>query len=132
MAEYASDSIPGLIRSLLDDTRDLIREEVALARSEIREEALEAKAVATAFGASALIGLIGATMSCFAIGGAVADLLGWPVWSGYGATALLLLAVTFVLVSYGRREVRKIRALPKTRAALKENVEWMQSKSRPR
>src|SRR5690348_8804416 len=38
MAETDPNSVAALIRGLLDDTRDLIREEIALARAEIREE----------------------------------------------------------------------------------------------
>ena len=53
MAEYDVNSIPGLIRGLLDDTRELIREEIALARAEIREEVSAAQTVAVAFGAAA-------------------------------------------------------------------------------
>lgn len=38
MEDQQANSIPALIRSVLDDARELIREEIAVARSEIREE----------------------------------------------------------------------------------------------
>src|SRR5947207_4165824 len=73
MADHeTATSIPGLIRSLLDDTRALIREELALARAEIREELSTAQAVAVAFAGAALAAAIGAVLLAVAIGGAIA------------------------------------------------------------
>jgi hypothetical protein len=129
MAEPDVNSIPGLIRGLLHDTRDLIREEIALARTEIREEISAAQTVGIAFGSGALAALLGATLLCIAIGGAIAYLLHWPAWSGYGIVGVLLLAASFALVQYARGRLARIRALPKTSDTLKENMAWIQSKS---
>jgi hypothetical protein len=132
MAEHDTDTLPGLVSSLLHDTRDLVREEVALARAEIRAELQEIRAATLAFGVSAVIGLIGAVLLFFAIGAALAQLLAWPEWAGLGVTALLLLAATYVLVRYGQRKAKTVGALPRTRATLKENIAWMGGKSKPR
>jgi hypothetical protein len=129
MAEYDANSIPSLIRGLLDDTRDLIREELALARAEIREEITAAQTVAVAFGAAALAGGIGAVLLCVTLGGAIAYVVHWPAWAGYGIVTVLLLAGAFALVQYGRGRLARVRALPKTTQTVKENLEWMQSKS---
>ena len=129
MAEPDVNSIPGLIRGLLHDTRDLIREEIALARAEIHEEITAVQTVGIAFGSSALAALLGATLLCIAIGGAIAYLLVWPAWTGYGIVGVLLLAASFALVQYARRRLARIRALPKTSDTVKENMAWIQSKS---
>jgi len=129
MAEYEKDSIGGLVRSVLEDTRELIREEIALARAEIREEMSKAKASGASFGAAALAGLIGVTLLCIAIGGAIAYLLNWPSWTGFGIVAVLLLVGSYVAARYGQRQLANIRALPETTATVKENLEWIQSKS---
>ena len=55
-------SIPGLIKGLLDDARDLIREELQLARAEIREEISALQAVTIAFAVAAVVGLLGAML----------------------------------------------------------------------
>src|SRR5207237_7097617 len=60
MAEYDEHtSIPGLIKGLLDDARDLIREELQLARAEIREEISALQTVTIAFAVAAVVGLLG-------------------------------------------------------------------------
>ena len=126
------ESTPELIRSLFADTRDLIREEIALARTEIRDEVTAARTVGAAFGGAAVAGVLGVTVLCIAIGGAIAYALGWPAWAGYGIVAVLLLAAAFLLVRYGRQQLGKLRALPKTTETLKENLSWIQSKSAQR
>jgi hypothetical protein len=129
MAEQQSESVGGLIRSLLDDMRELVREEIALARAEIREEIALARTVAAAFGGALMAAILGAVMLCVALGGAVAYLLGWPGWSGYLIVGLLLFGGAIGLVQYGRGRLAAIRTLPKTTETLKENLSWIQSKS---
>ena len=130
MADHeTATSIPELIRSLLDDTRTLIREELALARAEIREELSTAQAVAVAFAGAALAAAIGTVLLAVAIGGAIAYFLNWPAWTGYAVIAVLLLAAGYGLVRYGRNRLAHVRALPQTTATVKENIAWMQSKS---
>jgi apolipoprotein N-acyltransferase len=129
MAEHGIESIPMLIRSLLDDTRELIREEVALARAEIRDDLASAQTVGIAFGAAAIAGLAGIMLLAVAIGGAIASAAGWPSWGGYGIVAILLFIAAAATAVYGRRQLARVRGLPKTTQTVKENLAWMQNKS---
>jgi putative superfamily III holin-X len=130
MAEYDEHtSIPGLIKGLLDDARDLIREELQLARAEIREEITALQTVTIAFAVAAVVGLLGAMLFSVALGGALAYFLGWPPWAGYGIMALLFLAGGWGLCLFARGRLRAIRAIPNTTATIKENLTWMQNKS---
>ena len=122
-------SIPHLIKGLLDDARDLIREEVQLAKAEIREEVSALGAVAVAFGVAAVVGFIGAMLLSIALGGAIAYAFHWPAWGGYGLVALLFLAGGWGLCLFGRARLRRIRAIPKTTETMKENIAWIQNKS---
>ena len=120
------DSIGGLIRGILLDLRTLIREEIALARVEIREQAGRARAAALSFGMAAAALLFGLTFLLIAIATAIADLLDWPVWSGFLVVAVLLSIVGFVTLSSGRRQIRAVHAVPEeTVSTLKENSEWI-------
>ena len=129
MREHQSESLGDLSRGLLEDTRDLIREEIALARTEIRQEMAAARSVGVAFGGAAVAALLGSALLCVALGGGLAALLDWPAWAGYGIVALLLLGGSYALVRYGLTTLSGIRTLPKTTETLKENVRWMQGKS---
>jgi fructose-specific phosphotransferase system IIC component len=133
MAEYDErTSIPTLIKGLLDDARDLIREEIQLARAEIREEVAGLQTVAIAFGVAAVVGLLGAMLLAIALGGALAYALHWPSWAGYGIMAVLFLAAGWGLCLYARAKMRVIRAIPNTTETMKENIAWMQNRSAQR
>jgi len=133
MAEYDErTSIPGLIKGLLDDARDLIREEIQLARAEIREEVAGLRTVAIAFGVAAVVGLLGGMLLAIALGGALAYALKWPSWAGYGVMAVIFLGAGWGLCLFARERMRVIRAIPNTTETMKENIAWMQNKSAPR
>jgi hypothetical protein len=130
MAEYDEHtSIPGLVKGLLDDARDLIREELQLARAEIREEISALQTVTIAFAVAAVVGVLGIMLLSIALGGALAYFLRWPGWAGYGIVAILFLAAGWGLSLYARGRMRAIRAIPNTTETMKENLAWMQNKS---
>jgi len=130
MAEYDEHtSIPGLVKGLLDDARDLIREELQLARAEIREEISALQTVTIAFAVAAVVGVLGVMLLSIALGGALAYFLRWPAWAGYGIVAILFLAGAWGLALYARGRMRAIRAIPNTTETMKENLAWMQNKS---
>ena len=127
MAELGyQESIGGLVKGILVDVRELIREEVALARVEIREQAGRAKLAAGALGAAAVALAFGCAFLLVAIAMGVADLLEWPLWAGFLAVALLLSIGGMVMLSAGRRRLRSVHAVPEqTVQTLKENSEWI-------
>ncbi len=129
MAEPDNNSIPALIRGLLEDTRDLIREEIALARAEIRDQIANAQTVAVAVGSAALAALLAGVLFCIALGGAIAKIFDLSAWAGYAIVGVLLVIAALVLFLYGQFRLARVRALPKTTETIKENLAWMQSKS---
>ena len=121
-----SDSIGSLIRGILIDLRTLIREEIALARVEISEQAGRARAAAVSFGIAAGALAFGGTFLLIAIAIAIADLLHWPLWTGFLIVAIVLTLTGLVMVSSGRKQLQTFRAVPEeTVSTLKENSEWI-------
>jgi protein-S-isoprenylcysteine O-methyltransferase Ste14 len=127
MAELLhNDSIGTLVRGVLMDIRDLMREELALARVEIREQAGKAKLAAASLGAAMVALAFGGTFLLVAIAVGIADLLDWPVWTGFLIVALLLSIVGFVMLASGRKKLRTVQPVPEeTVRTLKENSEWL-------
>src|SRR5215210_131041 len=123
--DFVQDSIGGLIRGILNDLRTLIREEVALARIEIREQAGRAKAAALSFGIAIAALAFGGIFLLVALATAIADLLNWPVWAGFLIVAMLLAIVGMVTMTSGRKQLASVHAVPEeTISTLKENSEW--------
>jgi uncharacterized membrane protein YqjE len=124
--DFVQDSIGGLIRGILTDIRTLIREEIALARVEIREQAGRAKAAALSFGIAVAALAFGGIFLLVAVALGIAYLLGWPAWTGFLIVAAVLCIGGFFTLSYGRKQLASVHALPgETVTTLKENSEWI-------
>jgi MFS family permease len=120
------DSIGGLLRGILMDVRTLIREEIALARVELTEQAGRARAAAVSFGIAAVALACGGVLLLVALATAIADLLDWPVWSGFLIVAALLSLLGIVTLASGRRQLAQVHAVPEeTVSTLKENSAWL-------
>ena len=130
MAPADTASVPALIRGVLDDARELIRDEIALAKLEVRGEVAAAKKAGITLGTGAILAIAGLTVSCVALAAAVADLVDVPVWIAYAMMAILLAAVAYFLISTGRAQLTAIEILPKTKESLRDTAAWIQSKSR--
>lgn len=124
--DYVQESIGSLIRGILNDLRTLIREEIALARVEIREQAGRARAAALSFGMAAAALAFGAIFLLVAIALGIAYLLGWPAWTGFLIVALLLCIGGYFTLAAGRKQLASVHAVPEeTVTTLKENSEWI-------
>jgi uncharacterized membrane protein YqjE len=124
--DYVQESIGTLLRGILDDLRTLIREEIALARVEMREQAGRARAAAMSFGIAAAALAFGGVFLLVAIALGIATLLGWPAWTGFMIVALLLCVGGFVTLSTARKQLASLHAMPaETVTTLKENSEWI-------
>jgi hypothetical protein len=120
------ESLGGLIRGILMDLRTLIREEIALARVEIREQVTRARTAAVSFGIALGALLFGGIFLLIAIAMGIADLLNWPAWTGFLIVAVLLALIGFVTLSSGRKKLQTVHAVPEeTVTTLKENSEWI-------
>jgi uncharacterized membrane protein YqjE len=124
--DFVQESIGSLIKGILSDVRTLIREEIALARVEMREQAGRAKAAAMSFGIAAAALAFGSVFLLVAIALGIAYLLGWPAWTGFLIVALLLCIGGFITLSSGRKQLAGVHAMPEeTVTTLKENSEWI-------
>ncbi len=91
----------GCLRGILMDVRTLIREEIELARVEIREQAGRARAAAVSFAIAAVSLACGGILLLVALATGIADLLDWPIWSGFLIVAMLLSLVGMVTLVVG-------------------------------
>lgn len=121
MIDTSHESLSGLVRGALDDVRELVREELLLARVELSQELSKAAAAAAKFGAAAVSLLFAAGFLCTALALGIAAAFDWPAWAGFGIVAILLAVAGLVFVRGGRKAVREVRPLlPRTVHTIKE------------
>jgi Flp pilus assembly protein TadB len=118
-----SESVTGLLRGALDDVRDLIREEVALARAELRHEASKVGAAGVQFGIAAVALWFAGMFLLIAGALGLAALFDWPAWAGFAVVSVLLAVAGFVAFVSGRRAVRTVQPLPRTVDSIKETFQ---------
>jgi hypothetical protein len=128
MAEQSA-SVPTLIREVVGDARQLVHDEILLARAEVKEQTSDAKAIGLLFGVSAVLALTGLVLLAVALGAAIADVFNWPTWAGFGSVATVSGIAAYVLLGQGRTKLSNLEILPRTRASVRENIAWIQSKS---
>jgi hypothetical protein len=121
MPYTSNESVGGLVRGALDDMRELVREELLLARVELRHELSKATAAGMQFGAAGVSLMFAAAFVLIALALGISAAFEWPAWAGFGIVAVLLAVAGFVFVSGGRKAVREVRPLPRTIQAIKEN-----------
>ena len=124
--DFVQDSVGSLVRGILNDIRTLIRDEIALARVEMREQAGRAKTAAFMLGMAVTALAFGGAFLLVAIALGIAYLLGWPAWTGFLILAVVLGIGGYVTLSSSRKKLASLRPMPEeTVTTLKENSEWV-------
>jgi hypothetical protein len=127
-------SMTGLLRGIINDVGNLIRQEIRFARTEMKSDAravLRAGVVlALGAGTAALGVILGAFMMVYllhwlSLPAGTAE-PGIPLWGCYGIVAAVFLAVGGLMVFVGVKYLQSVNPLPdETAKNVKENVEWI-------
>jgi len=125
-AEAADTSVGELIGNISNDLSQLFRQEVELAKAELRQEAVKAGKAAGMLGGAGFAGYLAVVLLSFAIVfglGNVMD-LGWAalivavVWGIVGA----------VLYANGRKKLKDVDPTPRrTVETIKEDAQWVKN-----
>jgi hypothetical protein len=125
----ASPSVATLVGGLLEDTQQLIRQETALARHEIREEWTKTKEAATLFsGALALFALVGVLF-----GFSLVELLHHFVfphdlWACFSIVAILFAVCGGALLYESRAKLHQVHLVPpQSAASLRQDIQAVTS-----
>jgi hypothetical protein len=123
--EMQNETLTQTLGRVIDDVRDLFREEVALAKAELRHEASEFGSAAARIGVGAGAGLFALGFLLLGIAQGFAALVNWPAWGGYLAMGVLLAIIAGMAMVTGRSKARRVATMPKTVESIKETKEWM-------
>ena len=123
-------SVSQLLSGIVGDAQTLVRQEIALARQEVREEIDAAKSAGIKLGIAGAVLAIGGLLLVLTLAQSIADLLDWPVWAGYGLVGLVLAIDGYVMLSSAQKQIKQVKPVPeKTVETLKENVEWIKDRT---
>ena len=119
-------TIKSLLKGILDDVQTLLREEIGLARIEIRQQATRARVAAMSFGVAAGALLFGLTFLLIAAALGISEGLGWPLWAGFLTVAVVLTLGGVIAFVTARSRLNAVHLVPEeTISTLKENSAWI-------
>lgn len=129
--------LASLVSEVAADVTRLLRQEVVLARSEIRAEATNAVrgARSVAIGAVAfhMVALLASAAGVLALSTLLAsrvpDLANWAAAITAGTVAMVWLLVGLILLGSGRRRLRRVSPIPRqTIQSLREDIAWLRKR----
>ena len=123
------ESIPDLIRGTIRDGIGLLRDEITLVRTELRDEYTRLKSGLMTVAAAATVAVLAVFMLLNTIAWGVAYAFEWPPWVGFAIVALPLTAIAVALAMMGRTMLTRDRFMPKSVETLKENAEWIRART---
>ena len=124
--QVAETSIGELIGDISDDLSRLFRQEVELAKAEIKQEATKAGKAAGLLGGAGFAGYLVVVLLSFALVAGLSNVMHWG-WAAL-IVAVLWAIVGAVLYSAGRKKLKTVDPTPRrTVDTLKEDAQWLKN-----
>ncbi len=119
-------SVGQLISDISDDLTKLFRQEVELAKAEVRQEASKAGKAAGMLGAAGFAGYMVAVLVTLSIVAALSNVMD-PGWAAL-IVAVVWAVVGAILYVIGRQRLRRVSPMPRqTVETLKEDAQWLKN-----
>ena len=116
-------SLGQIVGDIATDLTTLVKQELALAKTELKEEATKAGKGAGMLGGAGVAGLLAAILASFALAYLLDNWM--PVELAFLIVTLLWAIVAAVLAAKGKKELKNANPqLPETQQTLKEDAAW--------
>lgn len=123
-------SMAALVGGIVQDAQNLIKQEVALARSEIGNELKKTKEAAISLGIGIGVAALGALLLIFMLVFLLNEEADLKVWHSFGIVGGLLFILGAGLFFLGRARASEIHLVPpQTAQTMKENVQWLKNQT---
>jgi uncharacterized membrane protein YqjE len=123
-------SLSAIVGDATREMTTLVRQEIELAKLELRGEVGKAAAAGGMFGAAVALAGVAFLFLSAALGLGLWQ-LGLPAWAAALVVAVAYLVVAAVLAGVGRGAIKRFRPAPeRTIRTIKEDVEWARSRKK--
>jgi hypothetical protein len=123
---HTEPTLAQLVSDLLDDAKQLLRQELALAKYEIHAEVHKTKIALVSLGIGIGIAAIGGLLLIVMLVHLLHALTELPLWSCYAIVGGVCAIVGIVLLYRGKQQIAQIEIIPQqTVETMKENVRWI-------
>lgn len=123
-------SLSRLVGSLVDDTRELVRKEIELARAELADELRKARQAGIAVGVGGAVAAVGALLLVIMVVQLLITFVGMAPWMAYMLVGGALTIVGVMALLAGLRRAQTIDPVPReTIDSVRKDVAWLKERS---
>jgi hypothetical protein len=121
----AAPSLAALLGGIMQDAKDLLVQELTLAKLEGHDELGHLKTAALALGIGVGVAAVGGILLSVMLVHVLAAYTAMPLWGCYGIVGSVFGVLGGVLLASGKHKIEEIDMMPQTVETMKENAQWL-------
>ncbi len=126
----SSPSMASLLGGIVSDIQTLVRQEIALAKTELLREWDKAKTAAGSMAVGAGVLALGGFFLCVTVVCVLAEVAGLPWWASFLIVGGVFTGLGAVLFFMGRSQAARVNVVPpQTAETMRENVQWIRNQT---
>jgi hypothetical protein len=121
----AAPSLAALLGGIMKDAKDLLVQELTLAKLEGHDELRQIKTAALSLGIGVGVAAVGGILLSVMLVHVLAAYTDIPLWGCYGIVGSVFGVLGWVLLASGKYKIEEIDVMPQTVETMKENTQWL-------
>ena len=118
-------SLAALLGGIMKDAKDLLGQELTLAKLEGHDEVRQIKTAALSLGIGVGVAAVGGILLSVMLVHMLAAYTDIPLWGCYGIVGSVFGVLGWVLLASGKHKIEEIDVMPQTVETMKENAQWL-------
>jgi hypothetical protein len=118
-------SLAALLGGIMKDAKDLLVQELTLAKLEGQDEVRQIKTAALSLGIGVGVAAVGGILLSVMLVHVLAAYTDIPLWGCYGIVGSVFGVLGWVLLASGKHKIEEIDVMPQTVETMKENAQWL-------
>lgn len=123
-------SLTELVTGIVNDAQELLQQQLALFRSELRQDLRQSREMASSFVLGGVIALVAAGLLTTMLVYLVNYLTGWHLAGCYALVGGIMAAVAAFFIYRAVQTLERFKPLDQTAEAIQENLEWKTNETR--
>jgi hypothetical protein len=123
-SQPAAPSLAALLGGIMHDAKDLLVQELTLAKLEGQDELRHIKTAVLLLGIGIGVSAVGGMLLSLMLVHVLAACTDMPLWGCYGSVGSVLVVLSGVLLASGKHHAEGIDVVPQTVETMKENAQW--------
>jgi Putative Actinobacterial Holin-X, holin superfamily III len=125
----AAPSLAALLGGIMHDAKDLLVQELTLAKLEGHDELRQIKTAALSLGIGVGVAAVGGILLSVMLVHGLATYTDMPLWGCYGIVGSVFGVLGWVLLASGKHKIEEIDVMPQTVETMKENAQWLREQT---